>query len=83
MDCNLPGNTKWGSITVPLASCLTGLDWSVSHIKTKIASCHTADSKPDKQEVTGTVILPPLVFPVIYELFYEKLKFQWMVTPKL
>jgi len=33
-------------------------------IKTKIVSCHTADSKPVKQEVNGTVILPPLVFPV-------------------
>ncbi len=32
--------------------------------KTKIVSCHTADSKPVKQEVYGTVILPPLVFPV-------------------
>jgi hypothetical protein len=32
-------------------------------IKTKIVSCHTADSKPVKQEVKGTVILPPLVFP--------------------
>jgi len=32
-------------------------------IKTNIASCHTADSKPVKQEVNGTVILPPLVFP--------------------
>jgi hypothetical protein len=32
-------------------------------IKTTIASCHTADSKPVKQEVNGTVILPPLVFP--------------------
>jgi hypothetical protein len=31
-------------------------------IKTKIVCCHTADSKPVKQEVTGTVILPPLVF---------------------
>ncbi len=28
-------------------------------IKTKIVSCHTADSK----QVNGTVILPPLVFP--------------------
>ncbi len=27
-----------------------------------IVSCHTADSKPVKQEVNGTVILPPLVF---------------------
>ncbi len=32
-------------------------------IKTKIVSCHTADSKPVKQEVNGTVIRPPLVFP--------------------
>ncbi len=33
-------------------------------IKTIIVSCHTADSKPVKQEVDGTVIIPPLVFPV-------------------
>ncbi len=32
-------------------------------IKTKIVSGHTADSKPVKQEVSGTLILPPLVFP--------------------
>ncbi len=32
-------------------------------MKTNIVSCHTADSKPVKQEVSGTVILPPLVFP--------------------
>jgi hypothetical protein len=31
--------------------------------KNKIVSCHTADSKPVKKEVNGTVILPPLVFP--------------------
>jgi len=31
--------------------------------KAKIVICHTADSKPVKQEVNGTVILPPLVFP--------------------
>jgi hypothetical protein len=42
---------------------LTGLDYSVLQIKTKIASFHTADSKPVKQEVNGTLILPPLVFP--------------------
>ncbi len=57
-----PGNTKGGSITVPLTSCLTGLDLSVLQIK-KIVCCHTADSKPVKQEVKSTVILPPLVFP--------------------
>ena len=60
----MPGNTEGGSITVPLTSCLTGLDESVLQIKTKIVSCHTADFKPVKQEVNGTVILPPLVFPV-------------------
>jgi hypothetical protein len=27
-------------------------------IKQKNVSCHTADSKPGKQEVNGTVILP-------------------------
>jgi hypothetical protein len=32
-------------------------------IKTKNVSCHTADSKPVKQEVNSTVILPVLVFP--------------------
>ncbi len=58
-----PGNTKGGSITVLLTSCLIGLDQSVLQIKTKIVSCHAADSKPVKQEVNGTVILPPLVFP--------------------
>jgi hypothetical protein len=57
------GNTKGGSITVPLTSCLTGLDYSVLQIKTKMVSCHTAYSKPVKQEVNGTMILPPLVFP--------------------
>jgi hypothetical protein len=34
-------------------------------IKTKIVTCHTADSKPVKQEVNCTVILPPLVFPAL------------------
>jgi hypothetical protein len=58
-----PGNTNGGSITVPLTPCLTGLDWSVLQIKAKIVSCQTADSKPVKQEVNGTLILPPLVFP--------------------
>ncbi len=58
-----PENTKGGSITVPLTSCLTGLDLSVLQIKTKIVSSHTADSKPVKQEANCTVMLPPLVFP--------------------
>ena len=57
------GNTKGGSITVPLTSCLTGLDQSVLQIKTQMVNYHTADSKPVKQEANGTVIHPPLVFP--------------------
>jgi hypothetical protein len=61
--CNT-GNTKGGSITVPVTSCLTGLDQSVLQIKTKIVSSHTVDSKPVRQEVNDTVILPPLVFLV-------------------
>ncbi len=52
-------------MSVPLTSCLTGLDQCVLQIKTKIVSCHTPDSKPVKQEVNGTVILPSLVFPAI------------------
>jgi len=59
----LPGNTKGGGITVPLISYLTGLDYSVLQRKTILANCHTADSKPVKGEVNGTVIHPPLVFP--------------------
>ncbi len=60
-----PGNTKGGSITVPLTSCLTGLDWSVLQIKTKTVSCHTTHSKPVKQEVNGTLMVPSLVFPAL------------------
>jgi hypothetical protein len=57
------GNTKGGSITVPLTSCLTCLDQPLLQIKTKNFSCDTTDSKPVKQEVNGAVIIPPLVFP--------------------
>ncbi len=32
-------------------------------IKTKTVRYHTVDSKPVKQEVNSTMILPPLVFP--------------------
>ncbi len=33
-------------------------------IKIKIVSCNTADSKPVKQEVNSTVILPPSLFSI-------------------
>ena len=38
------GILKGGSIIVPLNSCLTGLDYSVLQIKTKMVSCLTAYS---------------------------------------
>ncbi len=63
IDELMQGILKGGSIIVPLTSRLTGLEQSVLQIKTKIVICHTADSKPDKQEVNSTVKLPPLVFP--------------------
>jgi hypothetical protein len=37
-------------------------------MKTKIVSCHAADSKPVKQEVNGTMILPPSVFLTVLSL---------------
>jgi hypothetical protein len=46
-----------------LTSCLTGLDSSVLQMKTKVVSCHTADSKPVQQEDNSTAIRLPLVFP--------------------
>jgi hypothetical protein len=49
--------------------------------KQKFVSCHAADSKPVKQEVNGTVILPPLVFPaVIVALITGVKKFIVMVA---
>ncbi len=63
-----------GSIII-LLTCLTGLDQSVLQIKTIIVSSHTADSKPVKQEVDGTVILPPLEFPVQTFIHYVRKKF--------
>ncbi len=39
--------------------------------KTQKVSCHTADYKPVKHEVNVTVILPPLVFPVMRHVLGE------------
>jgi hypothetical protein len=56
-----PGNTKGGSITVPLTSCLTGSKSAVCQLTFFGFICKTDYFKPVKQEVNGTVILPPLV----------------------
>ncbi len=58
-----PGNTKGGSITVPLTSCLTGLGPAIWQLTIFVFICKTDQSKPVKQEVNSTVILPPIVFP--------------------
>ncbi len=59
-----PGNTKGGSITLPLTSCLTGLESAVRLLTIFVFIWKkTGESKPVKQEVNGTVILPHLVFP--------------------
>jgi hypothetical protein len=52
-----PGNTKGGSITVPLTSCLTGLESAVCQLIIFVFICRT-ESKPVKQEVNSTVINP-------------------------
>ncbi len=57
------GNTKMGRIIVLLTSCLTGLGLAVCRLTIFVFICKTDSSKPVKQEVNGTVILPPLVFP--------------------
>ena len=49
-------------------------------IKTKIVICHTADSKPVKQEVNGTVILPPLVFPGSTNVSHRIHFYTWYTT---
>ncbi len=72
-----------GSITVLLISCLTGLDKFVLQIKIKILSCHTADSKQVKQEVNGTVILPPLVFPGVTTQRHISLQKYTSTKPKV
>ncbi len=62
-----PGNTKGRSITVPLTSCLTGLVLAVWQLTIVVFIF-----KAVKQEVNGTVILPPLVLWKISELFEWK-----------
>ncbi len=58
------GILKGGSITVPLTSCLTSLESAVWQLTIFAFIWKKGLSKPVKQEVNGTVILPPLVFPV-------------------
>jgi hypothetical protein len=59
---DIPGNTELGSITVDFLfdwfgiSCMTNDNFLFLY-------ANRLNSKPVKQEVNGTMILPPLVFP--------------------
>ncbi len=68
----ISGNTKRGSITVPLTSCLTGLELAMWQLKIFGFFCKTDYSRPVKQEVNVTMILPPLVFPDDLYVYAEK-----------
>jgi hypothetical protein len=52
-----------GSTTVPLTSCLTGLESAARLLKIFVFIGKTYESKPVKQEVNSTVLLPPLELP--------------------
>ncbi len=58
-----PGNTKGGSVTVPLSSCLTTLESAVWQLKIFVFICKTEKSKAVKQEVNGTMIRPLIPWP--------------------
>jgi hypothetical protein len=58
-----PGNTKGGKYHCTIDLLFDWFGLVCFAYKNKKFSSHTADSKPVKQEVNGTVILPPLVFP--------------------
>ncbi len=67
-QCRWPGMNETkedqkGGITVQLTSCFTGLESTVWQLTIFVLIFKTDNSKLVKQEVNGTVILPPLVFP--------------------
>jgi hypothetical protein len=57
------GNTIGVSITVPLTSCLTGLESAVWQLTMFVFICKTDQSKLVKQEVNDAAIPPSLVLP--------------------
>jgi len=57
------GNTEGGSITALLTSCLTGLESDVWKLTSFFLSAKQTNPKPVKQEVNGTVIIPPFSIP--------------------
>ncbi len=82
------GNTKGGSITVPLTPCLTGLELALWQLTIFVFICKADQFTPVKQEVNGTVI--PLKYSLLessrtsenlieyYRMFYKSL--EWNVS---
>ncbi len=60
---DLTGNTKGGSITVPLIYCFSGLESAVLQQTIFVSICKTDESNPVKHEVNSTVILSPFSIP--------------------
>jgi hypothetical protein len=57
-----------GAITstrITMRFSITGLESAVGELTMFVFICKTDKSKPVKQEVNGTVIVPPLVFPAL------------------
>jgi hypothetical protein len=71
-------NTKGGSITVPLTSCLTGLESAVR----QLTLCFYSQNRLIQTGQTGgqsTVIIPPLVFPAERDQLQTHARFQYFV----
>ncbi len=82
----LAGNTKRGSITVLMTSCLTGLETAVWQLTIFVFICKTDKPKPVKQEVNCTVILPTLAFPasfITYDHHYVHNMFKVLSTDNM
>jgi hypothetical protein len=65
-----PGNTKGGSITVPLTSCLTGLEsavWLLTILFIYLQKRLIQTSQTGGQWYSDISIFPPLVFPGLFK----------------
>jgi len=56
--CVTPGNTQGGSIIVWLTSCLNSLEMCVCAVQNSVPPVKRHISKPVKQKISRTVILP-------------------------
>ncbi len=59
---------------------MTGLESAVRQLTIFVFICKTDLSKPVKQEINGTMILPPLVFPAIFINYTPRAMLQIVVA---